>query len=109
MDDQKRKEADERLDAMFDEEVRAMKAKGATEADLREEVCRDMIRRRVLERHAKELDPEIWAFLAEEALENYSPKSLRELAAAVREDGHFDTAYDIETLADLCERGEWCL
>jgi len=33
-----------------------------------EPVLRDMIRQ-VLARHAKELDPEIWAFLAEEALE----------------------------------------
>ena len=106
MDDQKRKEADERLDAMFDEEVRAMKAKGATEADLREEVCRDMIRRRVLERHAKELDPEIWEFLAEEFLETASPASLRELAATLRKEDCFDAAYSIETLADLLERGQ---
>ena len=68
----------------------------------------DLLKERVYQRHAKQLneDPEIWVFLAEEALENASPQSLRELAAMVREDGDFDTAYDIETLADLRERGE---
>ena len=61
MNDEQRKAADARLNAMFHEEILAMKAKGASEADLREEVCRDMIRWQVLTRRAEELraDPEI--------------------------------------------------
>jgi hypothetical protein len=61
----------------------------------------DLLKERVSQRHAKQLneDPEIWVFLTEEALDNASPQSLRELAATMREDGDLDGAYDIETLA----------
>jgi hypothetical protein len=95
MNDQKRNEQREKLDAMYREEFLAMKRKGATVDLLREPAFVDLLKERVLERHAKELneDPEIWAFLAENALDNASPQSLRELAAMVRKDGDFDTAY----------------
>jgi hypothetical protein len=50
MDDQKRKEARARLDAMFREQFLAMKSKGATAADLSEPAFQDLLRELVFER-----------------------------------------------------------
>jgi hypothetical protein len=110
MDDEKRKAVGAKLDAMFREEIREMERKGATAADLREPVLQDMVRQQVLKRHGKEIfrDPELVTFLVDNFFDNASPTSLRELAATGREDGDLDGAYDIETLADLRERGEQC-
>jgi hypothetical protein len=64
----------------------------------------------VLKRHGEEIfkDPELVTFLVDNVFDNASPTSLRELAATLREKGDVDTAYTIETLADLRERGEQC-
>jgi len=95
---------------MFHEEILAMQRKGATTADLSEPVFQDMVRQQVLKRHGKGIfkDPELVTFLVDNVFDNASPQSLRELVATMREDGDFDGAYDIETLADLRERGEQC-
>lgn len=110
MNDQKWNEQRAKLDAMFREEILGMKRKGATAADLREPVFRDMVRELVFKRHGKEIfkDRELVTFLVDNVFDNASPQSLRELAATMREDGDLDGAYDIETLADLRERGEQC-
>jgi hypothetical protein len=105
MNAKKRKAAGARMDAIFHAEILAMKAKGASAADLSEPVFQDMVRQQVYDRHAKELeDPEIWEFLVEDFLDTASPESLRDLAREARDAGRFDTAYDLEELADLRER-----
>ena len=107
MDEQKKREQQAKLDAMYAEEFLALERKGATADLLREPVFQDLLTDLVLTNHAKELGvgTDIRWMLAEEFIETASPGSLREFAAIFREDGDFDTAYDLEVLADQRERG----
>jgi hypothetical protein len=88
------------------QEVEALKAKGASEADFKEPALADLVLQRILTNHSEEIRADqdfaeaLFLMLHDEA----SPQELRKLAAQERERGNLDMAYNIEVLADRRER-----
>ena len=101
-------EISEKVRGWVEEEIEAMRVKGATEEDVAEPAFARLLTNLILSKHAGEINetPELSRFLMAEAFENASPEVFRDIAAKLREKGNFDAAYLFETYADRCERGE---
>ena len=98
----------ERLACWFNEEVKAFKAKRASEEIVSEPAFTSLLVETVFKKHIDEIfsDP---AFLEEIILahcQTASPSELRKMAAQDREKGKLEFAYYLEVAADLRERGE---
>jgi hypothetical protein len=95
-----------KLNAWCEEEIASLKAKGASEADLQEPAFANLVLQRTLGSHSDEIraDPEFAKAIFLMAHDEVSPEYLRKWAAQEREKGNLDMAYDIEVLADKCER-----
>jgi hypothetical protein len=99
----------ERLACWFNEEVKAFKAKGASEDILREPAFTSLLVDAVFKKHIDEIhsDP---AFVEEIIITHCltaSPSELRKMAAQDREKGKLEFAYYLEVIADHHERGEF--
>jgi hypothetical protein len=95
-----------KFDAWVSQEIDALKAKGACEADLQEPAFANLVLRRTPGSHSDEIraDPEFAKAIFLMVYDEVSPEYLRKWAAQEREKGNLDMAYDIEALADKCER-----
>jgi hypothetical protein len=99
----------EQLACWFNEEVKAFKAKGASEEILKEPAFTSLLVHTVFQNHIDEIlsDP---AFVEEIILahcQTASPSELRKMAAQDREKGKPEFAYYLEIAADQQERGEF--
>jgi hypothetical protein len=99
----------ERLACWFNEEVKAFKAKGASEEIVSEPAFTSLLVETVFKKHIDEIfsDP---AFVEEIILahcQTASPSELRKMAAQDREKGKLEFAYYLEVAADQRERGEF--
>jgi len=99
----------ERLACWFNEEVKAFKAKGASEEILKEDAFTNLLVDAVFKKHIDEIhsDP---AFVEEIIIahcQTASPSELRKMAAQDREKGKLEFAYYLEFAADQRERGEF--
>ena len=87
-------------------EADKLRAAGATDADVQEDVFIDMVSRKVAAQTFDDLGcderKEIWLHFVQTA----SPEQLRSTAKNLRAKGEVDVPYDLEHLADLHER-EW--
>jgi hypothetical protein len=99
----------DRLNAWCDEEMAALKAKGATDDFLTEPSFADLLLAQVLNKHWVEIKEDA-EFAREVFMALYfdkaTPAQLREMATEFREKGDADLAYFYETAADRRERGE---
>ena len=88
-------------------EAERLRAAGATEADVREDVFIEMVSRKVAAQTFDDLGcderKEIWLQFVQSA----SPQQLRITAQNLRGKGEVDVPYDLEHLADLREREGW--
>ncbi|HXQ35512.1 MAG TPA: hypothetical protein VN843_15955 [Anaerolineales bacterium] len=99
----------ERLACWFNEEVKAFKAKGASEEILTEPAFTSLLVQTVFKKHIDEIlsDP---PFVEEIILAHCltaSPSELRKMAAQDREKGKPEFAYYLEVAADERERGDF--
>ena len=99
----------ERLACWFNEEVKAFKAKGASEEIVSEPTFTSLLVETVFKKHIDEIfsDP---AFVEEIILahcQTASPSELRKMAAQDREKGKLEFAYYLEFAADQRERGDF--
>jgi hypothetical protein len=97
------------LDVWCSEEVEALKAKGATDEDLKEPAFARLVVRTVLEKHAGEIrsDPGFRKVVLRLVFEKATPALLRAWAKRERAEGNLEIAYRFEQIADHRERGEW--
>ena len=95
-----------RLNAWGEVEINALKTKGATEVDFKEPALANLVLEQILTKHRDEIraDPEFAEALFLTLYDSASPQYLRKWAAEERQKGHLDMAYNIEILADRCER-----
>jgi hypothetical protein len=95
-----------KLSAWCDEEIDALKSKGASEADLQEPAFANLVFQRTFTSHFDEIraNPEFAEAIFLTFLGKASPEYLRKWAAEEREKGNLDMAYDIEVIADRSER-----
>ena len=98
----------DQLAVWFHEEVKAFKAKGASEDILTEPAFTSLLVETVFKKHIDEIhsDP---AFVEEIIVAHCltaSPSELRKMAAQDREKGKLEFAYYLEVIADHHERGE---
>jgi hypothetical protein len=88
-------------------EAERLRAAGATDADVHEDVFIEMVSRKVAAQTFDDLGcderKEIWLHFVQSA----SPEQLRNTAKNLRAKGEVDTPYDLEHLADLREREDW--
>jgi len=99
----------ERLACWFNEEVKAFKAKGASEEIVSEPAFTSLLVETVFKKHIDEIfsDP---AFVEEIILahcQTASPNELRKMATQDREKGKLKFAYYLKVVADQRERGEF--
>jgi hypothetical protein len=99
----------DRLNAWRTEEIDALKAKGATDADLEDPAFASLVFKRLFEKHSDEIraDPDFAEAVFLKAFDKASPSQLREQAARYRAEGDHHTAYKLEAIADQRERGQW--
>ena len=97
------------LDVWCSEEVEALKAKGATDEDLKEPAFARLVVRTVLEKHAGEIrsDPGFRQAVFRLVFEKATPELRRAWAKRERAEGNLEIAYRFEQIADHRERGEW--
>src|ERR1700751_2026348 len=95
----------QQIRAWIGEEIAALRARGATNADMHEEAFIALVSKKILEHHWDEIhaDPELSKALITQGLRTASPETLRKEAALSREQGNADLAYYLEELAD----GRW--
>jgi len=79
----------QQIRAWISEEIAALRARGATDADMHEEAFIALIGEKILEHHWDE----IHAALITKGLRTASPETLRQQAALSRERGNADLAY----------------
>jgi hypothetical protein len=98
-----------RLKAWVKEEVDALKAKGASGADLQEPVLWQLILKILFEKHRDEIlvDSGFAQAVSLLMFDNLSPLTLRKMAAQDRQEGNTDSAYLLELIADRRERGAY--
>jgi hypothetical protein len=99
----------ERLACWFNEEVKAFKAKGASEEILKEDAFTNLLVETVFKRHIDEIHSDS-AFVEEIIIahcQTASPSELRKMATQDREKGKLEFAYYLEIAADQRERGEF--
>jgi hypothetical protein len=88
-------------------EADKLRAAGATDADVQEDLFIDMVSRKVAAQTFDDLGcderKEIWFNFVQTA----SPEQLRNTAKNLRGKGEVDVPYDLEHLADLREREGW--
>jgi propanediol dehydratase small subunit len=84
------------------EEIAALRARGVTDADMREEAFIALVGGKILEHHWDEIHaaPELSKVLITNGLRTASPETLRQQAALSRERGNADLANYLEKLAD---------
>lgn len=90
------------------EEINALKAKGATDADLQEPAFAILLFQQIAEHHSDQIraDPEFSEVVFHLFFDKASPAELRKLAAEYRlKERHRHLAYDLEVEADKRERG----
>jgi hypothetical protein len=99
------------LDVWCSEEVNALKAKGASDEDLKEPAFAGLALRTVLGKHADQIrsDPGFRKAVFRLVFEKATPELLRAWAKRERADGNLEIAYRFEQIADQRERGEWTL
>jgi hypothetical protein len=92
----------QQIRAWISEEIAALRARGATDADMREEAFIALVGEKILEHHWDEIHaaPELSKALITKGLRTASPETLRQQAALSRERGNADLAYYLEELAD---------
>jgi hypothetical protein len=98
----------DQLTLWFNEEVKAFKAKGASEEILRETAFTSLLVDTVFKKHIDEICSDL-AFVEVIILAHCltaSPNELRKMAAQDREKGKPEFAYYLEVVADQHERGE---
>ena len=95
-----------KFDAWLQAELDALVAKGASEADFQEPAFANLVFSQTLQNHTDEIraDPKLAEAIFLMTHEDTSPQDLRRWAAQERERGNLDMAYNIEVLADRCER-----
>jgi len=95
-----------RLNAWGEVEINALKANGATEEDFKEPALANVVIEQILTKHCDELraDPEFAEALFLTLHDSASPQYFRKWAAEERYKGNLGMAYNIEILADRCER-----
>jgi len=95
-----------KFNAWLSEEINALKAKGASEADLQEPAFANLVIQRIFERHSDEIreDREFGEAIFLMVHDDASPEDLRKWASEERAKGNVNMAYDIEVLADKRER-----
>jgi hypothetical protein len=92
----------QQIRAWISEEIAALRARGATDADMREEAFVARVGERILEHHWDEIHaaPELSKALITKGLRTASPETLRQQAVLSRERGNADLADYLEKLAD---------
>jgi hypothetical protein len=97
------------LDVWCSEEVDALKAKGASDEDLKEPAFAKLVLRTVLEKHTDEIraNREFAKAVLRWVFERATPALLRAWAKRERAEGNLEIAYRLEEIADQRERGEW--
>ncbi len=92
----------QQIRAWISEEIAALRAQGATDADMHEEAFIVLVGEKILEHHWNEIHdaPELSKALITKGLRTASPETLRQQAALSRERGNADLAYYLEELAD---------
>ncbi len=92
----------QQIRAWISEEIAALRARGATDADMHEEAFIALVGEKILEHHWDEIHaaPELSKALITKGLRTASPETLRQQAALSRERGNADLAYYLEELAD---------
>ena len=97
------------LNAWCSEEVDALKAKGATDEDLKAPAFARLVLRTVLEKHASQIrsDPGLRKAVFRLVFEEATPELLRAWAKRERAGGNLEIAYRFEQIADQRERREW--
>jgi hypothetical protein len=102
------KTAQDILNGWFQEEIKLLIAKGATDEDIRDPAFAGVLAKNVIKQHDAEIlaNKEIGLLLWRDGLKNTTPANIRKIAAMARSKGDADLAYDMEELADRCERGE---
>ena len=95
-------EHDQQIRAWIGEEIAALRARGATDADMHEEAFIALVGEKILEHHWDEIHavPELSKALIAQGLRAASPETLRQQAAIARELGNADLADYLEKLAD---------
>jgi hypothetical protein len=84
----------QQIRAWISEEIAALRARGATDADMHEEAFIALIGEKILERHWEiHAAPELSKALITKGLRTASPETLRQQAALSRERGNADLAY----------------
>jgi propanediol dehydratase small subunit len=92
----------QQIRAWIGEEIAALRARGATDADMQEEAFIALVGVKILEHHWDEIhaDSELSKALITKGLRTASPETLRQQASLSRERGNADLAYYLEELAD---------
>lgn len=101
-------EQEKTLQRWIYDQFAALKAKGATEADLQEPAFMQLVAQQITQCHLSEqleTDPELVMAVANLGLKVAGPDQLRALAAKARQKGNNELASDLELLADQKERG----
>jgi hypothetical protein len=98
-----------RLACWFNEEVKAFKAKGASEEIVSEPAFTSLLVETVFKKHIDEIfsDPEFVEEIVLAHCQTASPSELRKMAMQDREKGKPEFAYYLEVIADQRERGEF--
>jgi hypothetical protein len=85
-------------------EADKMRAKGASDADVREDAFIEMVSRKVADETFDDLGADERKDLWRNFLETASPEQLRHMAKNLRAKGEVNAPYSLEHLADLRER-----
>src|ERR1700741_1320354 len=99
----------ERLACWFNEEFKALRAKGASQEIVREPAFTSLLVETVFTKHIDEIfsDPEFVEEIILARCQTASPSELRKMATQDREKGKPEFAYYLEVAADQRERGEF--
>ena len=84
----------QKIEGWIQEKIEALRSKGVTEADMREEAFEELLTDNISARHFSEFrsDPELQKEILGAMLKHASPEILREFASKLRAAGHADGA-----------------